>query len=388
MSEFKTSAFRTKTIFNERNNRSLQKYWPIAIDLGYSSVKAISPNWISQFPSFAVETNSPERYGDLDTSDILYQDLDTGKYWLVGKDAQNSISSRSTNASDGVLFGRDRYYDDMFLVLIRTGLGASLRWNSQGDPKGKRIKIMTGLPPAYQDEDSPRLREAFCGHHHFSLTFGRKEPVEFEFDLSEDDILIVSQPFGSLWSIAYDNSGRPAENCNNYLSKNVLIFDPGYCTLDLHSLKNHQLGRYDTFDNLGMKQVHKNTIDRIFREYNVRCTLTSFQQYLETGEFKVTVDRIHTKKYPFSEILQEESKKVCLAAINKTFDAFPIADYDYLVVTGGASAAWYDIIKDTLKDTEGLEIIKGNINDPSLPLTFANVRGYYLFLFVSLLRKG
>ena len=49
-----TSAYRTKTIIEPRNNKSLPGYWPIGIDVGYSSVKCFSPNIAAQFPFCAL----------------------------------------------------------------------------------------------------------------------------------------------------------------------------------------------------------------------------------------------------------------------------------------------------------------------------------------------
>ena len=384
-----TSAYRTKTIFNARNNRGLASYWPIGIDVGYSAVKCFSPNMVAQFPSFAMKVENTGTIGVLPNSYILYTDLENGDTWLVGQAAQDELSSRSSNSSEAILFGRDRYYNDSFRVLLRTGLGISSKASQLGDPQGKKMKIMTGLPPAYQEEDSPVLRSAFTGRHHFSLRVGNGKPVDFDFTLDAEDINIVSQPFGTLYTVAFDNNGRIPEGHKDYLNRNILIFDPGFGTFDLFSVKNHKLGSSETFDDLGMKQVLKNTIDRIYKEYGVRYTIAAFQNCLEKGTVTVSDRRKRTSdEIPFGDILFEESEKVCQAAIDRTFDAFPLAEYDYLVLTGGTSAAWKDIIKDSLSGMKGLSIVDGSINDPSLPLTFANVRGYYYFLYVSLVQKG
>ena len=384
-----TNAYRTKTIFNARNNHGLSSYWPVGIDVGYSAVKCFSPNMTAQFPSFAIKVDNIGTIGTLPGSYILYTDLETGENWLVGQAAQEELSSRSPNSSDAVLFGRDRYYNESFRVLLRTGLGISSRPSPLGSPEGKKMKIMTGLPPAYQEEDSPVLRSVFAGRHHFSLTIGNSKPAVFDFTLSEDDVNIVSQPFGTLYTVAFDNNGKIPESQKDFLSKNILIFDPGFGTFDLFSVKNHKLGATETFDDLGMKQVLKNTIDRIYREYGVHYTVAAFQSCLEKGTVTVSDRRKRiSEEVPFEDILFEESEKVCQAAIDRTFDAFPLAEYDYLVLTGGTSAAWSDIIKSSLSGMKGLTIVDGRINDPSLPLTFANVRGYYYFLYVTLASRG
>lgn len=42
-----TQAFKIKTIFQPRLNPSVPKYWGVAIDIGYSSVKIFSPNMVA-----------------------------------------------------------------------------------------------------------------------------------------------------------------------------------------------------------------------------------------------------------------------------------------------------------------------------------------------------
>ena len=50
---------------------------------------------------------------------------------------------------------------------------------------------------------------------------------------------------------------------------------------------------------------------------------------------------------------------------------------DYLVVTGGTGAAWFDMIKNHYSGIETLKVINGADNDTLLPI-FTNVRGYYM----------
>lgn len=390
MMEFQTSAYRTKTIIQGRNNsKILSDYWPIGIDVGYSAVKCFSPIWCVQFPSYAEKISSENTLGELPSSYILYTDLETDEKWVVGERAQDTVSARSSNASDNALFGRDRYYSKLFLVIIRTGLGMVMRSSNLGEVGGRKIKIQTGLPPAYQKEDSKPLRESFVGRHHFSLKVGSSKPVEFDFTISPEDVSIVAQPFGTLYTVTFDNTGHIPLGHKDYLNKRTLIFDPGFGTFDLFSIKKNQIGDTETFSDLGMKQVLKNTIDRISDEYGVSYSIPAFQQCLETGTVTVLDRRARSsKEIPFGEILAEESEKVCQAAIDRVFDTFNLAEYDYLIITGGTSAAWKDIIKRELANMQNLSIVSGNINDTSLPLTFANVRGYYYFLFVNLLRQG
>ena len=73
-----TSQFKTKTEIKEANNGGIKGVWPIAIDVGYSSVKVFSPNSAGIFPSFA-QVSEPEIVGTLPKTSLIYKDLDTGK---------------------------------------------------------------------------------------------------------------------------------------------------------------------------------------------------------------------------------------------------------------------------------------------------------------------
>ena len=55
-------------------------------------------------------------------------------------------------------------------------------------------------------------------------------------------------------------------------------------------------------------------------------------------------------------------------------------EYDYLIITGGTSAAWRDMIRDYFSGMETLKIENGNKNG-GMKAIFANVRGYYMYRY-------
>ena len=50
-----TNQYRTKTISKARKNPFVKGKWGMAIDVGYSGVKVMSPNGFFSFPSVAVK---------------------------------------------------------------------------------------------------------------------------------------------------------------------------------------------------------------------------------------------------------------------------------------------------------------------------------------------
>ena len=382
-----TESYRTQTCIMDRANTGHSAFWPIGVDIGYSSTKVLSPSRTAQFPSYA-ERLTGGIAGTPPASFILYKDLETGEEWVVGAEAQNGSRRDGTNAAEQFLFGRDRYRDPMFAVLIRTALGLGLHKNVFGAPDGKKVVVESGLPPAYLPQDTDFLTEAFAGRHHFSLRVGNGKTEEFDVTLKEADIDVIAQPMGTLYSVMVDRRGRYISGYREYLSKNVLVFDAGFGTLDLFSIHSHRLGDSVTLDDMGMKAVLKGTLSRL-SEMKAHYNLVSLQKALETGTVTVHDAKARTsKRVGFADILEEESRKVCLAALDKTFAAFPPDQLDTLIITGGTSDAWQNWIREELKGYETLTVVPGNLNDRDLSLSFANARGYYYHLYTGLNHRG
>ena len=377
----KTQEYRTRTIFNRCSYPVFtEKYWPFAVDFGYSSVKGINRNSIFCFPSYACKMESGVTlFRNPNSTDIYYKDCATNELWAVGANAQALVSIDSSNDSSSSLYGRNRYFSDMFKVVARVGLGLGI---AEGLTSGKHPVIQTGLPPAYLKTDAPLLKEALSGHHSFDVKVGNGNWIHYEFDLTSEDIRVMPQPMGTLISISTANNGLPSPRAEEFFKSRLLICDPGFGTFDTYYIQNGAINRKpETFDNLGMRQVLQNTSDSIYREYGVEINVSAMQKYLETG-YVTALNRqtMHSDKYPFDTILETESKKVCMQAMEKIKELYNyLIEVDFLVITGGTGAAWSGYIRDYLSGMNSLEIISGNMND-SIPYIFSNVRGYFMYL--------
>lgn len=377
----KTSEYMTRTIFNKAEYPTFNNsFRPLAIDFGYSAVKGISPDMVYCFPSFAKKIHGTLNFfGKAENSEIYYRDSQTNEIWAVGASAFAMTTSESSNDSVSTLFGRNRYFSEMFRVISRTGIGIGLM-GFDGIMTQKPV-IQTGLPPAYLKSDAALLKEALSGHHSFDLKIGGRNWTHYEYQLTEADIKIMPQPMGTLVSITTDHDGNPTANSQELFKSRLLILDPGFGTLDTYLIKNKMNVGHETFDYLGMKGVLQNTADVIFQRYGVELAVSAMQKNLETGTV-TKLDRISMKStpYPFADILEAESKKVCMRVIEKIKEIYNyLIDIDYLVITGGTGAAWSNYIREYFAGMDTLQIISGNVND-SLPYIFANTRGYYMYL--------
>ena len=379
-----TTKFKTKTEVRESNNGGIKGIWPIAIDVGYSAVKGFSPNSISIFPSFAKILNS-EIVGELPKTTIIYKDLETGISWLVGEAAQNSVEQDNTTIAEEAVFGRTRYDDPMFLVILRTGLALGHRQNQFGTPGDKPIYVQSGLPPKYLKSDTNTLKNIIAGRHHFSLQVGSNAPEIFDFVIEKANIDIMAQPTGTLFSVATDNSHHFVKDAKDLFNKNVLVFDAGFGTLDIFPIRNNIVQDKQTFPEYGMKEVLKRTIKKIYDEYDTEVSLIGIQKCLGNGMVRCH-DKWKSCNKPFGDMLEESSAEVCDEALERIGQIYRMYEYDYFVVTGGTGAAWENFIREKLSGIEGLKVVVGNQNDTSLPFTMANVRGYYMFMYQNIRR--
>ncbi len=382
----KTKRFRTKTEMIETDNKGLDNYWEIAIDIGYSAVKLFGPNIIASFPSYARRVSSDFQFAGIAPKEsILYRDSN-GQCWIVGEVAQNTMQSGDTSDSENTLYSRDRYANPMFKVVAEAGLGIAMRDNEFGSAKGKEIFVQTGLPGRYMS-DSADISEILAERHVFDLKIGAGAWEHFDFTISQNNIDVMSQPKGTLYSICVEKDGRFRKETTSYLSSSMLVFDPGFGTLDLFPINHGTTGKEETFPNLGMKRVLSETSDLIFKEYGVEIPVSAMQKYLETGTVRVfNKKEMKSQDKPFDELLAKASRKICEEAIDSIINAIPLSDYNYFVITGGTGAAWYNYISEKFKDLETLTIIKGNQND-ELSLVYSNVRGYYYYRRNKLLKE-
>lgn len=377
-----TKKFRTKTESIIANNGHVSGKWEIALDIGYSAIKLFSPNIVASCPSYAKRIGRDFQYaGTAPKASILYRDLDTDEMWVVGEVAQNTMTSGDTSDSEMSLYGRERYGNPMFPVLVRTGLGLGLQKNQFGGPgESDEIIVQTGLPERYMN-DAPDLVDSIAGTHNFALRLGGGPWKEYHVTIKPENIFVMSQPKGTLFSVCIDRNGNFHPDAQKYLTSSVLVFDPGFGTLDLFPIKAGVVGKGETNQTLGMRRVLQETAKLIKEQYGINIEVPEMQKYLETGTVRY-FDRktLASNDYPFDALLTAANDSVCSEAIDWLTSIVRLVDYDYLIITGGTGAAWDAKIRERFKNLTTLHLISGNQND-NLPLIYSNVRGYYLYRY-------
>lgn len=389
-----TSKFKTKTEIIFRNNGSTNKAFGIALDVGYSAVKLFGPSIIARFPSYAKRISKDFSFlTSVDESTIIYTDNVTGDRWLVGEAAQEQIKVSDTSDSEAALYGRERYGTPMFRVIARCGMGLAMindEFKNTFADSRKELTVQTGLPEKYLGMDKEWFVDSLSGEHNFTLQVGNNT-VNFSFNLSPKNVFVMSQPKGTLFSVCTERNGSWYKDAMKYMKSSVLVFDPGFGTLDIFPINNGAVtGTGETFPELGMKRVMQETVSRIKEEYGLEISVPAMQKYLATGVYKY-VDRrtLKPKIVDFSDILKECNEKVCNEAIERMLDVFDLNDYQYLIITGGTGAAWLSLIRERFEaaiEENVITIINGNQNDV-LSFVYSNVRGYYNYLYRRLAKQ-
>lgn len=363
-----TSNFRTKTNFFKRNNGKISDVWEIALDIGYSAVKLISPNMTARFPSYAKRVDNNFSFvGEISEKAIMYKDLEYNEMWIVGEVAQNIMSANETADSEASLYNREWFRSPMFQVLANVGYGVamqSIQLKDKSDnpyilkpEKDEKIVVQTGLPEKYMSNES-EMKEVLSGKRHFAIKIGSGEWQEFNINIAIDNIFVISQPKGSLFSVCIDKNGKFHEDAKKYLSSSVIVFDAGFGTLDIFPIKSGVVGNGETDSNLGMKRILQITSAEIKEQFNIDVPVPAMQKNLETGKVRyksMKKGQFISKEYEFGNILVKASSDVCNEAIEKLANTLDLIDFNYLIVTGGTGAAWFNQIKETFKEFETLD---------------------------------
>lgn len=366
------SVFATRTDFRSLSLAKSNNEYIIGLDLGYSSTKCITENMAFCIPNFAREVKG-ELLGDLGSNEIIYTN-EYGKSYSVGERALKSLK-QGENVRETDLYGRNHYMAPEYLIQFRVGLGIAL-WNRNSNDQ-RPIFIETGLPPAYLAEDTSYMRRVIEGRHSFTL---RKGNIAKNFDIIIDSkqIDIISQPMGTVASIGTDETGKNQSKVGHYLKSRLLVLDGGFGTLDTFYISNREVEAKNTDDTLGMRRILDEARQAIIKEHNIKATISipEMLECLHTGKYVYT-DRISFKtiSVDIGPYIKAANAKVREEALESCRDMIP--NIDYLVITGGTGAAWYNYFTDKLKFVTSLKVIPGNAQS-GLPFIYANARGYYM----------
>lgn len=374
-----TAKFRIPQEIIERENAHVDKTWILGLDVGFSSLKGFCSNKYFTVPSYMSRLSG--MLATVTEDDIYFED-ESGLY-LVGISALRQVMDDDTSDSDAEIFSRNRYGTKKFRIMVAVGLGLGLMENQTGQyVEGMPIRVQTGLPTAYMSpKDLVAIKKAFSEKYDFRLKIGTQPWKEFHICIPMENVSVMAQPSGTLYSILIDRTGNYVPEAKSILCSNILIVDAGFGTFDPYAMIDRKLVVKESIPDMGMLRVLRETSKLFSEACGEEIRVSAMQKYLEKG-FKDCVDEetMNSKNVYVGEYLKEANRKVCMESIEniKQITNY-LRGYDILVVTGGTGAAWFELYKDYFKGMKNLQVIPGNKND-GISMHYANVRGYYMLL--------
>ena len=387
-----TKNFKTKSEIMERKmprvngNNQYKGKTIIALDGGYSSVKGAGPTRVFMFPSFAKKVDRDfEVIGKVRSEDIQFRDNTTGDIYLVGQSAEALLNGKDTaSTTDTSIYTRYRYSSDMYRVVMTTGMCLGL-W---GTGAGNEIFLQTGLPAEYKSRDTDALIEALIGDYNVSIKIGNSDWVSFKFSLDKDHIGVMEQPQGTLCAITYDD-GVVSDLGKDVMRNNSMVFDVGFGTEDIFSIRKGYKDKHQTYSDTGMRAVFEKVIAELSQDNPIDIKIFEFQKYLETGK-AVYYDQTNLSynEVAFEEILESVNKSLCEKSLKRLMQEYDnMIDYNYLIVTGGTGESRFEYIKDFFKKNPNIKVLPGNLNTKDLSFAYSNVVGYYMFRYAKVVQS-
>lgn len=354
---------------------------PVAVDVGYGGVKVFSANGMHTFPSVLFMVKKDNTLLSTST-DIKYIDED-GNLWYIGDRARDSLESGSRKIDLDEFYSEKRLETEEFLILIRTAIYLGLcKKGFQFSLGNKKIRLCTGLPEEDVEKLGNKLRKIIAGHHHFKISIGGREFEKINFDIEEDNIEILSQPQGTIYSMAFDLNGNiPREDL--IIDKNVLVLDGGMYTFDTYLNNRAAQGTSKTWEQFAMHQVYLRLRDIIQEKTGRFINEIDIEKYIMDG----CLIKYNGQRYYFGDDYINTVKEIATDLIKKlkrTYNNFN--DIDTVIITGGTGKVFYPYLKSIPVD----EIMLAESQDDTLgyfDAVFSNCVGFFKFL-VYLIASG
>ena len=368
--------YRTKQESRNLTNPKGKNYI-VAIDAGYSSMKVFWETGCCIFPSYAKKKEN-SFIDIMNEDDIFYKEDGSDDVYIIGKTAQNVMDDTGTNETESELYSRKRYSNKRFRILCNVALAEAIKHKKDN----RKIVIQTGLPASYLNADTGLLKKAFVQNVGFSVKKGSGKWNHYKFEIKPDDVFVMSQPLGALYSYITKPDGKYTEDAKNILSGNVLVMDIGFGTLDLFGIQNREVKCKESVDDVGMKKVLLGVSKKILEETGEDIRVAALQKHLETGKILcVNEEEFTSEEKPIGEYLLMSSNATMHEAIDKMRNiTSSLRGYNILIVDGGTGEAWYEGIKEKLAGMKTISVMPCNRND-HLPFSYSNVRGYYMFMY-------
>lgn len=362
----------------------------VALDPGFDSIKVVANGKAFKFP-FAAEETDERKITDYGIRDdfILYRDA-SGSTYRVGQYARELLfDNKDSAALDERMkefYSEKRFISSEFLVGLRTAIALAIANNGMTEDRALDIHLMVTLPHAIRQKYAASIIGNAAGEHHFSIRQGTGPENVYHFNIREDHIHTVSQTIAAILGETSDEQGNIDQEKFFYLSNGpTLVIDGGYYTTGLVVVSrggsvDDTKTESDTLH--AMRNVNEALAEALqdkrpdLKHFVVEYLLQSGGKikYLEDGAAK-TID--------LYALRAEKAAMVCDSLIQHLNQKYNnLLDINYVLVTGGTGAVFFDQLKSFYVDSGILEadhflLASAELSGVSHSIEFAVAAGAY-----------
>ena len=364
----------------------------IAVDPGFDTIKVIANGKFFKFP-FNTEKTDEKKISNMTVADdfILYRNKDN-ETWRIGQYARELIFEKkdSSDIEDKMksFYSEKRFVSDEFTIGLRTAIAMAIsELGLYNEINNINIFIMVALPHSVRDNYSTQVKSILSGNHDYFVKIGKELEEEYTYIIEEDNIFTVSQTVASILGETSDDDGNIDEDKFYYLSDGpTLVIDGGFYTIGEVAVdRGGSINEEKTFSDT--EHAMKNINMEIARElenqrpdikyYVIEYLMTKNDgkvKYLNDGKADIIdlnilkKDKIKEMSYRFIETL------------NKKYNN--LLDFNYVLVTGGTGACYYDYLKEYyvgkgIVEEDRLILTNNILNGKAFNIEFAIAAGAY-----------
>ncbi|QUH22083.1 ParM/StbA family protein [Alkaliphilus sp. B6464] len=377
-----------ETEYNFRNLNipfitDIREMMPIGLDVGFSATKIFSMFGYHKYPSVVRKI----RKRDLDNikySDdcyILYKTSDRD-IWLVGHAVINRTFDQLTN--EDTLYTENRLNSEENLVLNRVGIALALMKDDFSFVKNPAIRLCVGLPEKQVDSHADSYIDLLMGHHEFEIKIGSRDWQKIKVDVEEENISVLSQPFGTLLSLASDRKGKIINE--NLLKKDrTLIYDGGFGTIDTFLIENGNIVNSTTDPTLAMKDIFNEARDTIAEKTDIMLQLHQFNYYLSKDQGERFIWYNGNQKYDLDPDIKLSTINFAednIKMLNQQYRGFN--NVDSIIVTGGTGKVFFPFFQLNIpKNIQLAEVKDSTDKNEDFDCVYANSVGFFNYIIIN-----
>ncbi|MGM9934247.1 ParM/StbA family protein [uncultured Clostridium sp.] len=364
----------------------------IAVDPGFDTIKVIANGKFFKFP-FNTEKTDEKKISNMTVADdfILYRNKDN-ETWRIGQYARELIFEKkdSSDIEEKMksFYSEKRFVSDEFTIGLRTAIAMAVSELGLYDEINNiNIFIMVALPHSVRDNYSTQVKSILCGNHDYFVKIGKEPEEEYTYIIDEDNIFTVSQTVASILGETSDDDGNIDEDKFYYLSDGpTLVIDGGFYTIGEVAVdRGGSINEEKTFSDTehAMKNINMEIAKELedqrpdIKYYVIEYLMTKNDgkvKYLNDGKADIIdlnilkKDKIKEMSYRFIE------------SLNKKYNN--LLDFNYVLVTGGTGACYYDYLKEYyvgkgIVEEDRLILTNNILNGKAFNIEFAIAAGAY-----------